>query len=96
MPTYDPNIPGTPTQEPYTGAAAPYGGKYPEGKTTSKIEQFTAQAPSAMWLWFAGGAIAGSLALFFKGYKEAAVFVGLWPPTFLLLGTYNKIVKEMG
>jgi len=30
------------------------------------------------------------------GYKEGANFIGLWVPTILLLGTYNKIVKVAG
>jgi hypothetical protein len=31
------------------------------------------------------GSIAASLALFFAGKKNAAIFVGLWPPTFQAL-----------
>jgi hypothetical protein len=67
-----------------------------EGKTTREIEQVTARAPSAMWLWLAGGAIATSLGLFLAGKREAGIFVGLWPLTFLVMGNYNKIVKTMG
>ena len=31
------------------------------------------------------GSIGASLALFFSGNKQAGIFVGLWPPTFLAL-----------
>ncbi|MDQ1611966.1 MAG: hypothetical protein QOG00_1897 [Pyrinomonadaceae bacterium] len=31
------------------------------------------------------GSIGASLALFFTGNKQAGIFVGLWPPTFLAL-----------
>jgi hypothetical protein len=37
----------------------------------------------------------------FAGFKIAkkdnlALFVGQWPPTFLILGVYNKLVKQLG
>jgi uncharacterized membrane protein YoaK (UPF0700 family) len=67
-----------------------------EGKTTKKLEKLTAAAPSATWLVFAGGAIAGSLALKIMGRHETANFVGMWVPTILMLGMYNKIVKVLG
>jgi hypothetical protein len=28
--------------------------------------------------------------------KQNALFVGQWAPTFLLLGIYNKLVKQFG
>ena len=30
------------------------------------------------------------------GKKNASVFVGQWAPTFLILGLYNKLVKQLG
>ena len=30
------------------------------------------------------------------GRNHDALFVGQWAPTFLLLGTYNKLVKLLG
>jgi hypothetical protein len=67
-----------------------------EGKTTRAIEQVTARAPSQVWLWAAGAAITGSLALYLTGRRQAGIFVGLWPLTFLVMGNYNKIVKSIG
>jgi len=68
----------------------------PEGRTTRGIERITARAPSQTWLWLAGASILGSLALFARGRREEGIFVGLWPLTFLVLGNYNKIVKNLG
>ena len=67
-----------------------------EGKTTRAIEQVTARAPSQMWLWLAGASIVGSAALFLTGRREVGTFVGLWPLTFLVMGNYNKLVKQLG
>ncbi|MBA2340376.1 MAG: hypothetical protein H0V88_08260 [Pyrinomonadaceae bacterium] len=38
--------------------------------------------------------IGGSLALFFSGKKMAAIFVGLWPPTFQALKAVADTNKE--
>jgi hypothetical protein len=40
------------------------------------------------------GAIGGSLALFFAGKKSAAIFVGLWPPTFQALKSVADTNKK--
>src|ERR1051325_6845713 len=38
--------------------------------------------------------IGGSLALFFAGKKSAAIFVGLWPPTFQALKSVADTNKQ--
>ena len=40
------------------------------------------------------GSIGASLALFFSGNKTAAIFVGLWPPTFQALKGVADTNKE--
>jgi hypothetical protein len=30
------------------------------------------------------------------GNKDASLFVGQWAPTLLILGLYNKLVKQLG
>ena len=40
------------------------------------------------------GSIGASLALFFSGNKTAAIFVGLWPPTFQALKSVADTNKE--
>lgn len=67
-----------------------------EGRVAKAIEQQTAKLPSDLFLWAAGVSIAGSLALKLAHRDRDAEFVGLWAPTFLLLGVYNKIVKVLG
>jgi hypothetical protein len=67
-----------------------------EGRTARRIEQQTKRLPSDLFLWAAGASVAASAALFFMDRKQAAMFVGQWPPTLLVLGTYNKLVKLLG
>jgi hypothetical protein len=52
--------------------------------------------PSDIFLWAALASIATSLALQMLDYKKNTLFVGQWAPTFLLLGIYNKLVKQLG
>ena len=67
-----------------------------EGVIARTIEAQTAKLPSDMFLWASLGAIGTSLVLQSLGKKEESLFVGQWAPTFLILGLYNKIVKELG
>ena len=39
---------------------------------------------------------AASAALQVVGNRKVSVFVGQWAPTFLILGVYNKLVKQLG
>ena len=73
--------------------AAPHTG---EGAVARMIEEQTANLPSDLFLWAAGGSIVGSLALEMMGEDHKALFVGQWAPTFLILGLYNKLVKLSG
>lgn len=70
--------------------------EHTEGVVARTIEQQTAKLPSDTFLWASLGAIATSLMLQTLGKKEESLFVGQWAPTFLILGLYNKIVKELG
>ncbi len=78
--------------EQFTNAAIPE-----EGRMTKKIEQATARVPSIGYLSLAIASIglSGALALFSKR-KTLANFVGLWVPTIMLVGIYNKLVKIEG
>jgi len=69
---------------------------YAEGPVARSIEEQTAKLPSDIFLWSAVGSIAASLALKLCGQNHRALFVGQWAPTFLLLGIYNKLVKQHG
>lgn len=67
-----------------------------EGGLARPIEDITARLPSDTFLWLAVGSIVGSLALRCMERRHDALFVGQWAPTFLLLGIYNKLVKQLG
>lgn len=67
-----------------------------EGRLTKAIEQQTAKIPSVAFLAVGIASIIASLGLRAAGKKNAANFVGMWTPTVLLLGIYDKIVKVEG
>lgn len=67
-----------------------------EGKVARQIEEHTSRLPSDLFLWGAGCSVLAALALRQFGRKDDAQFVGQWAPTLLVLGLYNKIVKELG
>lgn len=70
--------------------------QHKEGPVATAIEEQTAKLPSDLFLWLAMGSIAISLGFKIAGKNDKALFVGQWPPTFLLLGLYNKLVKLEG
>ncbi len=68
-----------------------------EGEFTKRIESQTARIPSVGFLSLAVGSMVASAALAtLAERKELANFVGLWAPSFLLMGIYNKLVKLEG
>ena len=67
-----------------------------EGPVASMIEEQTAKIPSDDYLWAALGSMAASLTLKALGRNHTALFIGQWAPSFLLLGIYNKLVKQLG
>jgi hypothetical protein len=67
-----------------------------EGRLARVIEEQTARLPPDAFLWAAVGSMGVSAALQLTGRRHASLFVGQWAPAFLLLGIYNKLVKEFG
>lgn len=70
-----------------------------EGSVARAIERRTARLPSDVFLWGALGSMALSLALQLRSgveKKEVSNFIGMWVPTLLIFGLYNKIVKTAG
>lgn len=66
---------------------------------TSKAQQrqkdffrITDEVPAEAWYWAALGSIAVSATLFAMGKRDWSIFVGQWPPTFLLFGLFYKIL----
>lgn len=68
-----------------------------EGLLTKRVEDVTAQVPSIGYLALAGGSLILSACIATFTQKRAlANFVGLWVPSFMLIGIYNKLVKLEG
>ena len=67
-----------------------------KGPVARAIEEQTAQLPSDAFLWAAGAAIAASLILKTLDRHHEALFVGQLAPTILILGVYNKLVRQHG
>ncbi len=67
-----------------------------EDNLTASIESQTSQLPSSTFLALAGGSIVASAGLKLAGKHQWALFVGQWAAPFLLLGIYNKLVKQLG
>ena len=65
-----------------------------EGRVTSEIEKRAANIPSITSLALAGAAVLGSVSLYVMERREMASFVGMWVPSLLILGLYNKLVKQ--
>jgi hypothetical protein len=67
-----------------------------EGRYTSELESQTSRVPSATYLTAAIGSMAASAVLKILGKDDWALFVGQWAPAFLIIGVYNKMVKQQG
>lgn len=67
-----------------------------EDQLTSAIESQTAKIPSAGYLGAAIGAMLASAILKSVGKNDWAMFVGQWAPSILVIGLYNKVVKQQG
>jgi hypothetical protein len=68
--------------------------KYATDIPNEIVEEQTKKVPNLLFLGFAGISILASAVLTFGTRKRVlGNFVGLWVPTVLLLGLYNKVVK---
>ena len=70
--------------------------QHSEGPVARALEQQTAKLPSDLFLWAALGSILVSLTMKLLGDDHCSLFAGQWAPTFLILGIYNKLVKQLG
>lgn len=70
--------------------------EHDEGTITRLLEQQTAKLPSGLFLNAAVAAMIASLLLEFSGRQRWSRFVGMWAPTLLIAGVYNKLVKTLG
>ncbi len=70
--------------------------EHAEGGLARLLEQQTAKLPSDVFLWSALGSMGLSLYLEISGRHDASRFVGMWAPTLLTMGLYNKLIKLVG
>jgi hypothetical protein len=71
-------------------------GQVSEDRVTGAIESQTAMLPSSLFLGLALGSMATSAILKIMEKDDWALFVGQWAAPFLILGSYNKMVKQHG
>ncbi|MGB0122193.1 MAG: hypothetical protein WA419_10750 [Silvibacterium sp.] len=71
-------------------------GEMKEDQLTSYLESLTAQMPSSFYLGAAFFSMALSLGLKAAGKDHGALYVGQWVAPFLIIGAYNKMVKQHG
>jgi hypothetical protein len=55
--------------------------------------RITDNVPEEAWYWAALGSIGVSAMLKLSGKDGWAIFVGQWPPTFLLFGLYDPLIR---
>ena len=60
------------------------------------IEKYTASIPSSAYLAIAVGAMGFSLLCQVAGKGKWGNFIAQWVPTWLIIGLYNKTVKQEG
>jgi uncharacterized protein (DUF1501 family) len=70
--------------------------EHEEDWATRVLEQQAAKIPSGAFLTAALLAMGASIGLEIAGRQRASRFVGMWPPTLLIMGVYNKVVKTLG
>ena len=67
-----------------------------EDRFTRSIENRTSRVPSTTYLGLAIGSMALSATFKLLRRDHLALFVGQWAAPFLLMGIYNKMVKQHG
>ena len=53
----------------------------------------TDSIPEEVWYWAAISSILASAALWVAGKRDWSTFVGQWPPTFLVLASFHKVLR---
>lgn len=70
--------------------------EHTEPTFTRMVEQQTGRIPSHWFLLAALGTMGASLAFELTGQSRWSRFLGMWAPTLLITGVYNKLVKSLG
>lgn len=70
--------------------------QHKEGPVAKAIEEQTGKIPSDVFLWASLSAMGVSLLFQLFNKKHNSLFIGQWAAPFLILGIYNKMVKQHG
>lgn len=60
--------------------------------TQQQYFRVTDGVPEEAWYWLAVGSIVMSAWMKLMGRDHVSLFVGQWPPTFLLFGIYRRLL----
>ena len=70
--------------------------KHQEGKVAKAIETQTSKLPSDIFLWTGLSLMATSFVLQCVKQKHISLMIGQWAAPILIMGLYNKTVKQQG
>src|ERR687889_433607 len=65
----------------------------PAAEAQQTFFRITDNIPEEAWYWAAIGSIGISALLKLAEKDDWAIFVGQWPPTFLLFGLYHRLIR---
>jgi len=71
-------------------------GEIQEDQLTAMMEHYSARWPSSLFMGAAVASMVASLVLKCQRRDHEALFLGQWAAPFLILGLYNKTVKQHG
>jgi hypothetical protein len=71
-------------------------GEHAETSLTRALEQQSAKIPSHWFLAASFAAMGASVVFELVGKQRWSRFVGMWAPSLLVMGVYNKLVKSVG
>jgi hypothetical protein len=71
-------------------------GEAHEDQFTGMLDSLTAKIPGSIFLGLAIASILGSATYKIAKKHPEALFIGQWVAPFLILGIYNKMVKQHG
>ena len=64
----------------------------PNESAQRKFFRVTDNIPEESWYWAALASIGVSAVLKLANKNDWALFVGQWPPTFILFGLYHRVI----
>lgn len=61
--------------------------------TQQQFFRVTDNIPEETWYWLALGSIGLSAIMKISKKDNLAIFIGQWPPTFILFGLYHRLIR---